>query len=73
MTAVLSLLLLTVVSSALAQEATPRQRERARGLMDQGDVSMAAGDHEAALAAYRAADDIMGVPTTGLEVGKAAR
>ena len=40
-------------------------------MMDLGDERTAAGDHEAALKAYQAADGIMGVPTTGLEVGKA--
>jgi len=46
-------------------------RKRARELMDVGDAKMAQGDIEGALAAYRAADEIMRVPTTGIEVGRA--
>lgn len=49
---------------------SPADKETARQLMDQGDVAYANGDLERALAKYRAADDIMGVPTTAFEVGK---
>ena len=38
--------------------------------MDLGDRSFANRDYQGALKAYRAADDIMNVPTTGMEVGK---
>jgi hypothetical protein len=47
-----------------------QERERARSLMDQGDARLEAGAYEAALEAYRAADAIMAVPTTGIEVGR---
>jgi hypothetical protein len=47
-----------------------QDRERARVLMDLGDRSFASRDYQAALKAYQAADDIMKVPTTGVEVGK---
>lgn len=47
------------------------ERERARGLMDAGDAKMAQGDAQGALSAYQAADEIVGVPTTGIEVGRA--
>ena len=58
--------------TALAEAAPSAQdRERARAFMDLGDEKSAAGDLEGALAAYQAADGIMGVPTTGLEVGRA--
>jgi hypothetical protein len=38
--------------------------------MDHGDEKFAAQEYEAALKAYQAADRIMAVPTTALEVGK---
>ncbi|HEX6767448.1 MAG TPA: hypothetical protein VF103_18245 [Polyangiaceae bacterium] len=61
-----------VFSSASVLAAPSAQdRERARGFMDLGDDKAAAGDLEGALKAYQAADGIMGVPTTGLEVGRA--
>src|SRR5262245_66695671 len=61
-----------MLSSALAVAAPSAQdRERARGFMDLGDDKTAAGDLEGALKAYQAADGIMGVPTTGLEVARA--
>lgn len=76
------LLLLAVVLSvsvALAEDGppsrleqlSPADRERARGLMDEGDAKMERGDSEGALASYLAADAIVGVPTTGIEVGRA--
>ena len=52
-------------------ELSSADRELAHGLMDTGDAKMAAGDAQGALTAYRAADDIVGVPTTGIEVGRA--
>lgn len=58
-------------STAVAQEPSAKHREQARGLMDLGDQEMATGDYEAALKAYQAADEIMAVPTTGIEVGRA--
>lgn len=45
-------------------------KDAARTLVQQGDERMQAKDHEGALEAYRAADDIMGVPTTSIEVGR---
>jgi hypothetical protein len=38
--------------------------------MDIGDAKTAGKDHQAALEAYRGADDIMRVPTTGIEVAR---
>src|SRR5690606_28559328 len=40
-------------------------------LMEIGDDRFVAGDYEAALEAYRGADEIMGVPTTSLALGRA--
>jgi len=46
-------------------------RETARSLMDDGDAKRDKGDFRAALKSYEAADAIMHVPTTGLEVARA--
>jgi len=56
--------------AALAAAPSPQERERARALMDQGDARFEAGAYDAALEAYRAADAIMGVPTTAIEVAR---
>jgi hypothetical protein len=60
----------TLVGVPVAAEPSAQDRERARSLMDLGDKNAAAGDLEGALKAYQAADGIMRVPTTGLEVGR---
>jgi hypothetical protein len=60
-------------ASASAQgegEPSAIDRDAARTLVQQGDERMKARDYEAALVAYRRADDIMGVPTTSIEVAK---
>jgi isocitrate lyase len=49
---------------------TDEQRNTARDLMDQGDERVAHQDYAAALTLYRAAHDIMNVPTTGIEVAR---
>lgn len=46
-------------------------RETARSLMDEADKKRDAGDMKGALKNYEAADAIMHVPTTGLEVARA--
>jgi hypothetical protein len=56
--------------TAVAQ-ATTAERETARSLMDEGDSFRQAGDLDRALERYQAADAIMHVPTTGLEVARA--
>jgi hypothetical protein len=53
-----------------ARELTPADRETARALMDDGDDKLARGNVRGALDAYLGADKIMGVPTTGLDVGR---
>ena len=68
----LALLLATslALSAPLAfAEPTPADKETAREYMTQGRAARAKGDHEAALAAFKAAHAIMNVPTTGLELG----
>ncbi len=70
-------LLFTASTGALAQvssaPSTPSlaDRETARSLMDEGDKKRDLGDLKGALKSYEAADAIMKVPTTGLEVAKA--
>lgn len=53
-----------------AAQATTAERETARSLMDEGDSFRAAGDAHRALERYAAANAIMRVPTTGLEVAR---
>ena len=49
---------------------TAGERNRARNLVYEGDELRNAGQHRAALDRYREAHDIMGVPTTGIEVAR---
>jgi len=49
---------------------TAADKETARGLMREGRAKEAAGDYAGALDSYEAADLIMGLPSTGLSVGK---
>ncbi|MBW2455604.1 MAG: hypothetical protein JRI68_13885 [Deltaproteobacteria bacterium] len=70
------LLLLVALSPQLAaaQPAPPEpsaaDRATARAMMDEGRTQERAGDDTGALKAYLAADKLMGVPSTGLSVGK---
>jgi hypothetical protein len=47
-------------------------KDAARTLVQQGDALLEKRDYEGALEAYSRADDIMGVPTTSIEVGRVA-
>lgn len=71
---VLSLLLAGVLAVTAASTAfadpSAADKETARGLMADGRDKRGKGDHRGALEAFRAAHKIMGVPTTGLEVGR---
>jgi hypothetical protein len=51
-------------------EPTAADKETARSLLNTGDRKRDANDLQGALKAYRAADAIMGVPTTAIEVAK---
>ncbi|MBX3201949.1 MAG: hypothetical protein KF894_27685 [Labilithrix sp.] len=62
-------LLLATAGDASAQSLA--DRETARSLMDEGDKKRDGGDPKGALESYQAADAIMKVPTTGLEVARA--
>ncbi len=50
--------------------ASDAEKDVARKLVASGDDKFRAGDYEGALNDYRGADTIMGVPTTGIEVGR---
>ena len=67
-----SLCVCCVMLSASHANAAPsaQDRERARALMDLGDARFEAKAYASALEQYRAADQLMGVPTTGIEVGR---
>lgn len=62
-----------IVTAATTASADPSlsDRETARSLMDDGDAKRDKSDFKAALKSYEAADAIMHVPTTGLEVARA--
>jgi hypothetical protein len=65
-------LVIAMLHSAVAHGApTAAERDKARALMEQGDASFDEGEYVAALEAYREADAIMKVPTTGLAVAQA--
>lgn len=58
------------LSSAAAAAPSDAEKKQARALMEEGDAAAASKDHARALEKYRAADAIMHVPTTGLEVAR---
>lgn len=64
--------MLVTMLSATAAGAAPSAAERdtARHLMDEGKAATKAGDLSRALDAYRKADEIMHVPTTGVAVAR---
>jgi hypothetical protein len=65
---VLALVMLTS-SVSLAEPSAP-EKARARSLMDEGDRFVAARSYAEALERYERADEIMQVPTTGIEVAR---
>ena len=70
---VTALTLSALLATAGVASADPSlsDRETARSLMDDGDAKRDKGDFKSALKSYEAADAIMHVPTTGLEVARA--
>lgn len=58
-------------AAALAAEPSAADRETARTLVVEGRKKFGAGDYEGARKAFQAAHEIMGVPTTGLDLAKA--
>ena len=69
--AVALVLALSLVAGAAAAEPTPQEKETARKLVKAGRAKKQAGDAKGALDDFKAAHSIMGVPTTGIELGKA--
>ncbi len=65
-----ALLASMLVTTAASAEPTAADRETARTLMDQGQVLKDKGNLEEALKRFKAADDIMHVPTTAVPVAK---
>jgi hypothetical protein len=63
-------LLLVAASRAAGAEPSAADKETARSLLNEGDRKRDANDLRGALAAYQAADAIMNVPTTAIEVAK---
>ncbi|MEM6791384.1 MAG: hypothetical protein AAF715_27955, partial [Myxococcota bacterium] len=63
---------LTAPGRGFAADEAPSEidRDAARTSVQQGDERAEGGDFRGALEAYRRADDIMGVPTTAIEVGR---
>ena len=57
-------------STSRATGPTLQQKETARELFREGDEKYRQGDYDGALKAFAAADDIMKLPTTGLERGR---
>jgi hypothetical protein len=69
--AAFSLLLVALSApSSVAWAQNAQDRESARQLLDRGDEQVEQGDLAGALASYRAAHELMHVPTTGLEVAR---
>jgi len=60
----------TLLVAAPAWPQSEADRDRAAALVFAGDEKRNAGDHKGALQDYRAADKIMGVPSTGIEVAR---
>jgi hypothetical protein len=61
---------IVLYSPALLAEPSAAEKETARSLMDEGDRLLAKGELTGALKRYQAAHQIMGVPTTGIEVAQ---
>lgn len=61
---------IALTSAAASADPTPQQKELARDLMQKGYTARTAHDFKVALESFKAADDIMHVPTTGFEVAR---
>src|SRR5688500_3409778 len=61
---------LSLVSSLAFAEPTEAEKKKARVLMEEGDDFSSKRDYAHALEKYQAADALMGVPTTGIEVAR---
>jgi hypothetical protein len=65
------LLALLLCPTGAFAEPSASEKETARALMNEGDRKLAQKDLRGALQSYQSADQIMGVPTTGIEVARA--
>jgi PEGA domain len=59
------------LSRVARADPTAADKETARTLLDDGDRKFSAKDYAGALKSFQAADSMMGVPTTGIEVARA--
>ena len=69
---VVAVVMMTHALGVSAKEPSEIDKDAARTSLEQGDERMRAKDYKSALEAYQRADNIMGVPTTSIEVGRAA-
>jgi hypothetical protein len=69
--ATLALSAAAATSSTAFADPSAADKETARGLMNDGRAARDKGDNKGALKAFAAADSLMHVPTTGLELAKA--
>jgi hypothetical protein len=63
-------LAIALVAGSASADPAPQQKELARDLMQKGRDARTAHDNKVALESFKAADDIMHVPTTGFEVAR---
>ncbi len=61
---------LTLAGSLAAKQPSEVDKDAARAMVQRGDERRQVKDYAGALQAYRQADDIMGVPTTSIEVAR---
>lgn len=69
--AALAAVAVVCLSSSAMADPSAADKETARGLMNQGRAARDKGDLKAAIKAFGAADALMHVPTTGIELAKA--
>ena len=69
--AIAACLSMATMTTAARAEPTAAERETARGLMDEGRALRDKGDLKEAMKRFKAADDIMHVPTTGIFLARA--
>jgi hypothetical protein len=63
-------LVVVLASASAVADPTPQQKELARDLMQKGRTARQSHDDKLAFDSFKAADDIMHVPTTGFEVAR---
>jgi hypothetical protein len=68
--ALISVLMFSLLTATALAEPSESDKATARALLDRGDKALSEDNLDEALKAYQGADDIMRVPTTGIELGK---